>query len=125
VTHFSIFDSRAWAWIPSKKRKALDPQSIECILVGYPDDVKGCRLIDLSSDWIIIECSIQFKESSLDVPKQSHANTFFLPPVRDDEHAHAKSSSYESSDLEDSNDPYIESVESYVESVHPDADAEQ
>jgi transposase InsO family protein len=29
VTHFRIFGSRAWAQIPSKKRKALDPQSTE------------------------------------------------------------------------------------------------
>jgi hypothetical protein len=27
VTHFRIFGSRAWARIPSEKRKALDPQS--------------------------------------------------------------------------------------------------
>jgi hypothetical protein len=27
VTHFHIFGSRAWARIPSEKRKALDPQS--------------------------------------------------------------------------------------------------
>jgi hypothetical protein len=50
VTHFHIFGSRAWAQIPSEKRKALDPQSTECIFVGYPDGVKGYRLIDLSSD---------------------------------------------------------------------------
>jgi hypothetical protein len=41
VTHFHIFGSRAWARITSKKRKALDPQSTECIFVGYPDGVKG------------------------------------------------------------------------------------
>jgi transposase InsO family protein len=29
VAHFRIFGSCAWAWIPSKKRKALDPQRIE------------------------------------------------------------------------------------------------
>jgi hypothetical protein len=27
VTHFHFFGSRAWARIPSKKRKALDPQN--------------------------------------------------------------------------------------------------
>eukprot|EP00253_Pinus_taeda_P007391 PITA_07391 len=37
VTHFRVFDSRAWAKIPSEKRKALDPQSIKCIFFGYPD----------------------------------------------------------------------------------------
>ena len=41
VTHFRVFGSRAWARIPFKKRKTLDPQSIECIFVGYPDGVKG------------------------------------------------------------------------------------
>jgi hypothetical protein len=50
VTHFCIFGSRAWAQIPSEKRNALDPQITECILVGYPNNVKGYRVIDLSSD---------------------------------------------------------------------------
>jgi transposase InsO family protein len=34
VTHFRIFSSRAWAHIPSEKRKALDPQRTNCIFVG-------------------------------------------------------------------------------------------
>jgi hypothetical protein len=55
VTHFLIFGSRAWDWIPSENRKALDPQSIECTFVGYLDSVKGYKLIDLSSDQLIIE----------------------------------------------------------------------
>jgi hypothetical protein len=38
------------AQIPSEKRKAHDPQSTECIFVGYPIGVKGYRSIDLSSD---------------------------------------------------------------------------
>ena len=41
VAHFHIFGSHVWARIPSEKRKALDPQSTECIFVGYPDGVKG------------------------------------------------------------------------------------
>jgi hypothetical protein len=72
--------------------------------------VNAYRLIDLSLDQLIIERSGQFEESVLHVPQQLYADTFVLPPVRDDEHAHAESSSYESSDLEDSNDPYIESI---------------
>ena len=58
VTHFHIFDLRALARIPSEKRKALDPQSTECIFVGYPDGVKGYKLIDLSSNHLIIESSV-------------------------------------------------------------------
>jgi hypothetical protein len=81
VTHFRIFGSRAWAQIPSEKRKVLDPQSIDYIFVGYPNDVKGYRLIDLSSNWLIIERSVQFEESVLHVPQQPHEDTFILPHV--------------------------------------------
>ena len=69
VTQFRIFDSHAWAQIPSEKRKAIDPHRNECIFVGYPDDVKGYRLIDLSSDQLIIEHSVQFKESVSHAPQ--------------------------------------------------------
>jgi hypothetical protein len=110
VAHFRFFGSRAWARIPSKKRKALDPQSTECIFVGYLDGVKGYRLIDLSSDRLIVERSVHFEESVSHVPQQPHVDTFTLPPVRDDEHAHADSSSDESSDSEDSDDSNSESV---------------
>jgi hypothetical protein len=72
--------------------------------------VKGNILIDHSSDRLIIEHSVQFEESVSHVSQQSHADTFVLPPVRDDEHAHVESSSDESSDSEDSYDPDTESV---------------
>jgi hypothetical protein len=72
--------------------------------------VKGYRLIDLSSDHLIIERSVQFEESVSHVPQQSHADIFVLPPVREDEHAHVEYSSYESFDLEDLYDPNTESV---------------
>jgi hypothetical protein len=104
VTHFHISVSCAWAQIPSEKRKALDPQSTECIVFGYPDGVKGYRLIYLSLDMIIIERSVQFEESLSLVPQQPHADTFILPLVRDDENPHANSSSDESSDSEESDD---------------------
>jgi hypothetical protein len=104
VTHFPIFSSRAWDRIPSEKRKALDPQSTKCIFVGYPDGVKGYRLIDLSMDQLIIERSVKFEESISHAPHELHVGTFFLPPIGDDQHAHANSSSYESSNSEDSVD---------------------
>jgi hypothetical protein len=110
VTHFHILGSHEWASIPSKKRKALDPQSTECNFVGYPNGVKGYRLIDLSLDRLIIERSVQFEESVLHVPQQPHEDTCILPPVRDDEHEHVESSSYESLDSEDSDDSNSEFV---------------
>jgi hypothetical protein len=81
--------------------------------------VKGYHLIDISSDWLIIERSVQFEESVSHVPQQPHADTFTLPPVRDDEHAHADSSSDESFDSEDSDDSDSESVQLDAKSEHP------
>jgi hypothetical protein len=81
VTHFRIFGSRAWAHIPSENRKALDPKSTLCIFVGYPYDVKGYRLIDPSTNRLIIECNVQFEESHLHAPPVQHANTLVLPSV--------------------------------------------
>jgi hypothetical protein len=117
--------------IPSEKRKALNPQRTEFIFVGYPDGVKGYRLIDISLDQLIIECSVQFEESFLHVPQQLHAETLSISPIQDDEHAHADSSSYKSYDSKDLNDSDSESVQSDakliqrdVDPKHPDAVAE-
>ena len=49
VTHFRIFGSKAWDRIPIEKRKALQPQSQECLFVGYFEDSKGYNLINLST----------------------------------------------------------------------------
>ena len=78
--------------------------------------MKGYKIIDLSPNRLIIERSIQFEESVSHVPQQPHADTFTLPPVRDDEHAHADSSSDENSDSEDSNDLDLELVQLDAES---------
>ena len=49
VTHFRIFGSKAWARIPTEKRKDLQPQSKECLFFGYSKDSKGYKLINLST----------------------------------------------------------------------------
>jgi hypothetical protein len=85
--------------------------------------VKGYILIDISSDRLIIKRSFQFEESVSHVPQLSHANIFFLPPVRDDEHAHVEYSLDQIFDSKDSYDPYTKLVQSDVDSVHPDADS--
>ncbi|KAH9294951.1 hypothetical protein KI387_038539, partial [Taxus chinensis] len=64
VEHFRVFGSKAMARIPKKKRKALEPQSKPCIFVGYPDGVKGYRLMNPTSHELYIERSVKFDESS-------------------------------------------------------------
>jgi hypothetical protein len=82
--------------------------------VGCLDGVKGYRLIDISLNQLIIKHSLQFEESVSHVPQQPHADTFVLPPIKDDERAHTNSSSDEIYDSEDSDDPYTELVQSYT-----------
>ena len=65
MSHFRIFGSRAWAHIPTDKRKALEPQSVECIFVGYPEGVKGYRLLDSHTEKFILARSVKFEEESL------------------------------------------------------------
>jgi hypothetical protein len=65
VSHFRIFDSRAWAHILTDKRKDLEPQSVEFIFVGYPEGVKGYILLDSHTEKLILARSVKFEEESL------------------------------------------------------------
>ena len=65
VSHFRIFGSRAWAHIPTDKRKALEPQSVECMFFGYPEGVKGYRLLDSHTGKFLVSRSVKFEEESL------------------------------------------------------------
>ena len=65
VSHFRIFVSRAWAHIPIEKRKALEPQSKSCMFVGYSDEFKGYRLLDIHTKELFIERSVKFDEDIL------------------------------------------------------------
>ena len=70
-----MFGSTAWARIPLDKRRALQPQSIECIFIGYPDESKGFKLVDIKTKQIIIERSVKFEEplQEVEVVKQKTA----------------------------------------------------
>jgi hypothetical protein len=89
--------------------------------------VKGYILIDPSTDQIIIEHNFQFEESILHAPQEPHADTLFLPPVRDDESAHSDSTSDLSFNIESK---YLEDTDAQLEhsdakSVHADEETEQ
>jgi hypothetical protein len=64
--------------------------------VGYPNDVKGYRLIDPSTDRLIIESSVKFDESPFHAPPVQHADTLvppLVPGIRDDDSIHSDSNS--------------------------------
>ena len=62
VSHLIVFGSKAWAIIPMDKRKAFQSQSNECILLGYAEDAKSYKLMEVSTRRCFIEISVHFKE---------------------------------------------------------------
>ena len=64
VSNLWVFGSTAWARIPLDKRRDLQPQSIECLFIGYPNELKGFNILDIETKYIIIERSVKFNEPS-------------------------------------------------------------
>ena len=65
VSNFRFFGTRAWARIPSEKRKALKPQIKECIMVGYGELTKGYELFETSTCKKFVERSVKFEEEPI------------------------------------------------------------
>jgi hypothetical protein len=71
--------------------------------VGYPDDMKGYRLIHPSIEQLFIEHNVQFEESPLHAPLVQYAKTLVLPSVpdiKDDDSTHSNAT-YSDTDSED------------------------
>ena len=62
MSNLRVFGSTAWARILLDKRRDLQPQSIECLFIGYPYESKGFNLLDIKTKHIIIERSVKFDE---------------------------------------------------------------
>ena len=62
VLNLRVFGSTTWARIPHDKRRDLQPQSIECFFIGYHDEYKGFKLLDIRKKHIIIKRSVMFDE---------------------------------------------------------------
>ena len=65
VSNFRIFETKAWERIPSDKRKALQPQRKECLMVGYGEDTKGYNLFDTSIGKSFVVRSVKFEEEPI------------------------------------------------------------
>ena len=61
--HLKIFGCRAWSHLrSSQRRNKFDPKAIECVLVGYPDGIKGYKLWDLKKKKFLISRDVIFEE---------------------------------------------------------------
>ena len=62
VSNLRVFGSTAWARIPLDKKRALQPQSIECLFIRYLDEYKRFKILYINTKNIIIEISVKFDE---------------------------------------------------------------
>ena len=67
VSNFRVFRSTTWARIPLDKRKYLQPHSIECMFIGYLEDKKGQKILNIRTKQIFILRSFHFEEPLQDV----------------------------------------------------------
>ena len=54
VSNLWVFGSTTWARIPHDKRKDLQLKSTECLFIGYPNESKGFKILDIITKQIII-----------------------------------------------------------------------
>lgn len=62
LSHIRIFGTEAMVHIPKEKRQKWDKKSKKMILIGYCDNTKGYRLLDINSDKIVISRDVIFHE---------------------------------------------------------------
>lgn len=67
LSHFKVFGSVAMAMIPKEKRKKFDAKSKQLIFVGYCENQKGYRLLDMETNQIV---------ACRDVTVMEHPNDF-------------------------------------------------
>lgn len=63
IDYLRVYGCRAWAVQRRQRRKTkLDPKAVECILVGYPEGVKGYKLWDMKNDEFFLSRDVVFDE---------------------------------------------------------------
>ena len=86
VSHLIFFGSKSWARISLDKRNAFQAQSSECILLGYVEDAKAYKSMEVATRRCFIERSIPFKEDQLhDTPPTTQEDMTISPCIFHDD----------------------------------------
>lgn len=63
LSYLKIFGCKAYVFIPKETRKKLDPHSQENIFLGYNEESKAYRLMNIQSQQILISRDDLFNEN--------------------------------------------------------------
>uniref|UniRef100_A0AAV1U8P3 Retroviral polymerase SH3-like domain-containing protein n=1 Tax=Peronospora matthiolae TaxID=2874970 RepID=A0AAV1U8P3_9STRA len=66
LDHLRVFGSRGYAHIDEAKRTKLKPKIFRCLLLGYPENVKGYRVYDLDASKVKVSRSVKLDEREVD-----------------------------------------------------------
>ena len=64
IHHLRVFGCRAYVHVQKDQRKSLEPHSLKCIFLGYPDGYKGWKCYDPLSKKVVISRDVIFDECS-------------------------------------------------------------
>ena len=82
VSHLRVFGSKYCARIPLDKRKDFQDQSSECILLGYVEDAKAYKLMEVDTRRCFTERSVQFEQDQLhDTPPAAQEGITISTPI--------------------------------------------
>ena len=62
VSHFKVFGSEAYVYIPKEKCSKLDFKANKCVFVGYGENIKGYKLCRPVAMKIIYSKDVIFRE---------------------------------------------------------------
>ena len=86
VSHLRVFGSKAWARIPLDKRKAFQSQSSGSILLGYAEDAKSYKMMEVATRRCFNERSVQIEEDQLhDTPPVAQEGITISQAIFDDD----------------------------------------
>jgi hypothetical protein len=62
ISHFGVFGCVAFAHVPKEVRTKLDSKGVKCIFVTYCEEIKGYKLSNPISQYVIINHDVIFNE---------------------------------------------------------------
>ena len=80
VSNLRVFGCVCYVHIPDSQRRKLDPKSYKAVFVGYPNDTKGYKVLNIASGKFFRARNVIFSEKKFhDFPQETVDNIMIFP----------------------------------------------